>query len=140
MYSPGVFVPAAQYIIELVCEKKAAFSKQDLPPKFWNLPHWEKYFKMQLRKCHALLKKYDEKAIIAAIKKSKSYSLLPKWVEPIIAEEQRLLEAKRSTAKVEGVVVPATNPILKKREIRKNTLSLLKDLDNGEEEKIRGNG
>ena len=60
-YSPDQFVSAAQYIIELVCERKAQLEERDLPVQFWKQPEWEKYFKMQLRKCHALLKKYDEK-------------------------------------------------------------------------------
>ena len=93
-YSPGDWVTSAQYIIELVCEKKAESEQTRLPVKFWNLPKWQNYFKIQLRKCHSLLKKYDEKAIIRALNSQEGkriYSLHAPWLEGIIKYEQILL-------------------------------------------------
>ena len=141
MYSPGAFVPAAQYIIELICEKKAAQDKVDLPPKFWNLPHWNQYFRQQLRACHKLLKQHDEKAIIAALRNPKTkrtYSLSAPWLIPIIAEEQRLLAVKKAAPRQERTIVPSTQIILRTRPIKKNSISLLKELDNGEKEEREG--
>jgi len=92
-YSPGKFITEAQYILELVCEKKAKVDKKELPIHFWDLPEWQAFFKMQLRRVHTLLKKYDMKAILAAINKCwKLYSILPAWFEQKVKEEQSVLE------------------------------------------------
>ena len=91
-YSPAAWVTAAQYIIELVCERQAAKNKVDLPLQFWNLPEWSKEFASQTRATNRLLKKYDAKAIINAIKMKGIWSLRPKWVEQVINKEQAILE------------------------------------------------
>jgi len=98
-YSPNGWVTSAQYILELICEKKAEFEKTKLPIQFWNLPKWKSYFKMQLRKCHTLLHQYDELAIIRALNNrnaQKIYSLYAPWLEKIIKQEQiKLLQEKK---------------------------------------------
>jgi len=87
-YSPGRWITAAQFILELVCEKQASIKKKDLPIRFWRLPEWEKEYVSQTRAVNKLLKKYEPKAIINAVKKRNIWSLRPKWVEDIIKEEQ----------------------------------------------------
>ena len=37
-YSDGKKVTAAQYITELICEKRAVKDKKELPNNFWKLP------------------------------------------------------------------------------------------------------
>jgi hypothetical protein len=97
LYSPEGYVTAAQYIIELICEKKAKTEKKDLPIRFWRLDEWSKFYKSQLRKTHSLLKKYDEKAIIGGLRDKKAwniYSLFAPWLEDIIKEHQVQLDRK----------------------------------------------
>ena len=87
-YSPNGWVTGPQYILEIICERKAKREGIDLPIKFWNLPVWAQYYKSQLRACHKLVKKYNEKAIIKMITKNKTcFSLRPKWVEGLIVNE-----------------------------------------------------
>jgi hypothetical protein len=98
-YSPGRYVTAAQYIIEMICEKKAAVDKIELPIRFWKRPEWANYFKMQLRQAHKLLKQYNEKAIIRALRNpqaKRTYSLHAPWLIPIIQVEQRKLDIHES--------------------------------------------
>jgi len=86
-YSPNGWVRSDQYIIELICEKKAQIEKKDLPIKFWENPEWCKFFKSQLRRCQILLKKYSSDSIIKALQDKKSwniYSLFAPWLEDII--------------------------------------------------------
>lgn len=87
-YSPKKWVTAAQFIIELVCEKQAKKLKKDLPVQFWHLEEWQKEFVSQTRATNRLLKKYDAKVIIEVIKKKGIWSLRPKWVEKVIQEQQ----------------------------------------------------
>lgn len=127
-YSPQGWVTAAQYIIELVCEQRARFDKKDLPVKFWNLPEWEKFYKSQLRACHRLLKQYDERAIINVIKEKKIRTLMPKWIEPVIAQEHKNIQAKKSqrTTKQKSVEKPIiTKQSRPKRNLKRGVSNLL---------------
>ena len=47
-YSNNKEVSAAQYIVELICEKKAKLEKKDLHYRFWLTKEWEKYYKNQI--------------------------------------------------------------------------------------------
>jgi len=89
IYSPNGWVRADQYIIELICEKKAKLDKKDLPVKFWNDPDWAKFFKSQLRKCKSLLEFFKAEAIIKALQDKRTwniYSLHAPWLPKIIDE------------------------------------------------------
>jgi hypothetical protein len=131
-YSPGGYVTAAQYILELVCEKQASRQRIELPIKFWNLPEWRNTFVKQLRMVHKLLKKYSEKAIIRAINKNNIYSLFASWLEAKIQQEQRLLDVESTKENISDAIVRPTT-IVFQRESRpiKNKLSKLMELDNG---------
>ena len=91
------FVTPAQYIIELICEKKAKLDNRTLPLKFWNHPDWSSFYKRWLRQTHKLLKKYDERAVIAALKSKESglrWSLHTKYMMELIEKEQEKLNNK----------------------------------------------
>lgn len=105
-YSPGEWVSDHQYIIELVCEARARKDKKDLPLRFWNIPEWKKLFVAQTRATTRLLKKYSSKAILNAIRHRGIYSLAPKWVENVISQEQRKLDAAKSKAKADVSSMP----------------------------------
>lgn len=90
-YSTNKFVTAAQYITELICEKKAKQDKKELPLKFWDLPEWNKYYRQQIVAANQLLKQYKEKAVIAALKNPKSfytYSLRAPFLKKLIEQEE----------------------------------------------------
>lgn len=92
------FVTGTQYIIELICEKKAKLDNRTLPLKFWNHPDWASFYKRWLRQTHKLLKTYDERAIIAALKSKESgmrWSLHTDYMKKLIEEEQRKLDNKK---------------------------------------------
>ena len=42
-YSPSAYVTGPQYILELICERKAKRENIDLPIKFWNLPDHQRH-------------------------------------------------------------------------------------------------
>lgn len=92
-YSPTKFVTAAQYIIELVCEKKAKRDKKDLPLQFWELDAWRNYYVSQLRATHKLLQNYAPRAIINVVRQKNLFSLRPKWIIPLIEQEHKKLLA-----------------------------------------------
>ena len=60
---------------------------------------------MQLRKVHSLLKKYEAKAIIAAINNSNVFSLHAMWLEDLIRQEQQKLDVSRLIERKETIVV-----------------------------------
>ena len=129
-YSPDKYVTAAQYIIELVCEKKATFDKTVLPIKFWNLPQWAGFFKCNLRKVHQLLKKFDEKAIIRALNLpqfNNSYSIFTDRFMGLVEQEQGRLDQQ---SKIEVVQKDVNrNTINSKPRPQKKVDTLLTKLD-----------
>jgi hypothetical protein len=145
-YSPGGWVTAAQYIIELVCERQARNKKKaDLPVRFWNLPEWQKEFVSQTRATHRLLKKYEPQAIISAVKQRNIWSLRPKWVEAVIQQEQKKLDGKRLAQKAETSTKPKREDQAtivdtgrrKSRPTKRASLLALDEEEHGEEEKGR---
>lgn len=131
LYSPGGFVSGPQYIIELLCEAKARREKKDLPVKFWNLPEWSTYYKAQLRCVYALLKKYDEQALINTLRNNKHiFSLRPDFVKPLIDDEQLKVLAKKNKPKIQIQEPINTNVETTVRpKHKKNILDKLEELD-----------
>jgi hypothetical protein len=77
-YSPDKDVTPAQYITELICEKKAAQQDSELPIQFWKLPEWKSYYQFQIMLANKLVKKFPSDAIVRALMDSKAkryYSL-----------------------------------------------------------------
>ena len=65
-YSNGKEVTAAQYITEIICEKKAKIDKVDLHFRFWTTKKWDKFYRNQIGTANKLLEQYSDKAIIKA--------------------------------------------------------------------------
>lgn len=131
-YSNGKSVSAAQYITELICENKAKIEKKDLHYKFWTNKLWSKYYRDQIASANKLLKTYDAKAIVNALKDpqaSKIYSLRAPHLGAIIDKHQKLLEAenKNFTLDINRETENSFRSVTK----RKNILSRLKELDDG---------
>lgn len=96
-YSNGKLVSAAQYITEIICEKKAKKDKKDLHYRFWVSKEWALYYRNQIASAHTLLSKYSETAIIKGLNNPKSekiYSLRAPHLPAIIEQEQKLLESQ----------------------------------------------
>jgi hypothetical protein len=130
-YSNNKEVTAAQYITEIICERKALIDKDDLHYKFWIQKKWQIFYKNQIGSAHKLLKKYTAKAIIKALQSDKGkkiYSLRAPHLIPIIEQQQTLIDQ-------ENVVFTKninrkTDIIYKKNTNKNNIVSKLKDLDN----------
>lgn len=146
-YSPGKFVTGAQYLIELLCERKAALDKKTLPTHFWRIEEWRKEFVAQTRSVNQLLKKYDLRALVHVLHANpRIYSLRAKWVQPKIEHAQKLVNADKArfakilaASKQTSVNRDTVDSKPRKRVIKKNPLSQLFELDeeHGEEEKER---
>lgn len=139
-YSPGKWVTANQYIVELVCEQAAKYSKKDLPMQFWKQDGWQKFFLSQTRKVSQLLKKHDEKVIITVVKEKRIRSLLPKWVDKVIQTEQKKFDMAKLLAEKSKQDKPKES-IIKKPSVRKKRmigkfeqlLNLDMEIENGKE-------
>lgn len=95
-YSPQGWVHAAQYITELICEKKAKTEGKELPLKFWELKEWLKFYKYQITLANKLIKQYGETAIISALMDKrmwKTYSLRSPFLKNVIEEYKKKEEA-----------------------------------------------
>ena len=129
-YSNDKEVSSAQYITELICERKALRDKKDLHYRFWLSKEWERFFKNQIGSAHKLLKSYSDKAIINAlltVPGKKIYSLRAPHLPSIIEQEQKKLESQNNlfTKSVERKDSITYN----KSRNTKNILSKLKDLE-----------
>lgn len=94
------FVNAAQFIAEIVCEKKARAAKKDLPIKFWNLQEWKAEYRKQLNMAYRLLKTFSAAAILNALRHTNAFaigSLGNPRLKPIIEQEQQILNTKLAT-------------------------------------------
>ena len=93
-YSNGKFLSAAQFITEMICENKAFKDKKDLHYRFWTNREWSNFYRSQIATAHKLLKDFDAKAIIKALKHDRArkiYSLRAPHLRPIIEEQQYIL-------------------------------------------------
>lgn len=131
-YSNGKEVTAAQYIVEMICERIAKRNKKDLHYRFWLSKEWEKEYKGQIASAHKLLKKYDFSDIVNALKSTdgaKIYSLRAPHLSDIIdktvsiRQSQPVIETKNIERNLlnKGIIKANKNTILDK----------LKELDNG---------
>jgi len=127
-------VTEGQYIVELICEKRAQYLERDLPIKFWELPEWAKFFRSQTQPCHSLLAKYHGTAIISALKDKRTrsiYSLRAKWLIPIIEEyDKKIIFHKKDKRQT---ISPINSDDYSTRQSQKkiNIIDKLKDIDNG---------
>lgn len=131
-YSNDKLVSAAQYITELICEKKAKLDKEDVHAKFWLTKKWEAYYRNQIPTANKLVKKFNDKAIIRALnspKAQKIYSLRAPHLIPIIEQENEKIQKESTdiTTKLDR----SEKSTFRKNKVNKSILSKLEDLDNG---------
>jgi len=130
-YSPQGFVHGAQYVTELICEKKAKVEKKELPLKFWDLPDWNKYYKYQIMLANRLVKKYGESAVIATLNDKrtwKTYSLRAPLLVPILEEYKEKSELAKTISK--GLEYDfSKKETFNSNNSKKSIISKLRDLD-----------
>lgn len=129
-YSNNKSVSAAQYITELICENKAKKDKTDLHFRFWTSKKWEMYYKNQISSAHKLLKKYEAKSVIRALRSKeaeKIYSLRAPHLIPIIEQQQSVLESENQNLSLE--IDRKDKKTFRKNTNKLNIISKLKDLD-----------
>ena len=102
-YSNDKEVTAAQFITEMICEKKAEMDKEDLHFRFWLAKKWVMFFRNQIATANQLVKDYDPVAIVRALKNKKAnkiYSLRAPFLKPIIEEELENIEKENKELKI----------------------------------------
>jgi hypothetical protein len=102
-YSPEKWVSAAQWIAEVMCEKKAGNDNGgELPYQFWELPEWKRYFQYQVVLANNMIKEFGEKAIIAALtdlRSWKTYSLRGGYFKKLVKEHKERIDAAANNVK-----------------------------------------
>jgi len=132
-YSNNKPVTAAQYITEIICEKKAQKDRLDLHYRFWTLKIWSRFFRDQIATANKLLKDYDAKAIIKALNDPKSqtiYSLRAPFLKDIIIEHQKQLENINTTLTKSFERKDNINH-RKSNQKKTGIISKIKDIENG---------
>jgi hypothetical protein len=131
-YSNGKEVSAAQYITEIICEKKAKIDKKDLHHRFWLNKEWSAFYRNQISSAHKLLQKYSDTAIVRGLNNpqaAKIYSLRAPHLVPIIEDEQKKLENENTSITLD-LNRPKNIKFGPKNKTNKNIFSKLKDIDN----------
>ncbi len=106
--TPGKQVAVNVWLAEFMLVRQASKEGKELPRLYWQLPDWERKFKVQLRCANSLLKLYAPAAISAALRSKEGrrvYSLSAPWLEPVLLAEQRKLDIEAERKK--DVVPPA---------------------------------
>ena len=105
-------ISEAQVISERICEIIAKNKNKTLPYQFWQLPEWKKIFTRQILEANKLLKVYSSEAILLGIslpKNKRAYSLAAPFLVDSIDEEQRKIDARKSS-QYETVEIQAPRP------------------------------
>ena len=129
-YNPGKESNAAQYITELVCEKKALKELKDLPPKFWKLPEWKKFYQQQIVAANSLLKVYSETIIIKVLMDPAMkfiYSLRAPQLIDRLTIEQAKSDSKPKIENTIKIVDKDSKP--RPSRIKDNIISKLEELE-----------
>jgi hypothetical protein len=132
-YSNGKEVGAAQYITELICEKRAKLNKLDLHYRFWLNKEWSAFYRNQIGSAHKLLKKYSDVAIVRALNNPKTeriYSLRAPHLLPIIELEQAKFDSENTAITIDLKRPKSIRFGSNKKDNKKNIFSKLKDIDN----------
>jgi hypothetical protein len=131
-YSNGKEVSPAQYITEIICERKAGNEKSDLHYRFWVQKKWAAFYRNQIGSAHKLLKQYPAKAIIRALQSDKGkkiYSLRAPHFPAMIEQQMSILETENTV--ITKINTERKNDVVfQKTSDTKNIISKLRDLDN----------
>jgi hypothetical protein len=129
-YSNGKTVSPAQFITEIICERKAQTSKQDLHYRFWIEKTWASFYRNQIGSANKLLKKYPAKAIIRALNTDqgrKIYSLRAPHLPAMIENQEQIIQQENTDLTLN--IERKENISFGSKNQSKNIISKLKDLD-----------
>lgn len=132
-YSNGKEVSAAQYITEIICEKKAKINKEDLHFRFWTNKKWSKFFRDQIATANKLINEFGEKPVIKALNSTKAdriYSLRAPHLKDMIREQQEII-SNQNTELSQNFVRKEDIIYRKNIDNKKSILSKLEDIDHG---------
>lgn len=149
-FGVGRFVTAAQWLAELMCERRARQEGTGLPLQFWKTKPWDAVFRQQVAAAHRLLAQLDPgktglgaKALSIFLRSEAGkdvYSLSAAWILPHLkkAHVQALREGMAAVSAKANEAPPAgggdTSPPLPPGPqepcvLKKNLLSRLRELD-----------
>ena len=129
-YSNGKTVSPAQFITEIICERKAQTNKQDLHYRFWVEKSWSVFYRNQIGSAHKLLKKYSAKSIIRALNTDqgrKIYSLRAPHLPAMIESQEQIIQQENTDLTLN--IERKENISFGSKNQSKNIISKLKDLD-----------
>ena len=104
-FSPGKKITPAQYITEIVCERRASFLGTNLPTFFWRLEGWKDYYLFQIRIANELLKTYSEKAIIDSLNEQKCKKVFSLRNKMLISMIKSYKEKKYTTTERDREII-----------------------------------
>lgn len=128
-YSNGKNVSAAQYITEIICEKRAKKLNKDLHYRFWLNKEWASFYRNQIATANKLLLTYSDVAVVKALNNKQAdgiYSLRAPHLKPIIDQEQKILDTSNKNLTIDLQRVEQNSY---RKSNTKNILSKLKDID-----------
>jgi hypothetical protein len=136
--STGDYCTCAAYVAEIMCKKNAENKNEgSLPYKFWSKKPWDWTFKRQLIAANKMLKDHNflEEALVKAVLSNefkRIFSLNHPNAIRVIEKYQLLLVSQLNRKQEIEVKKEAKHQ--KKKFGKKNILSTLRKLENGEEE------
>ena len=133
IYGAKNLLTAAQYLAELIIEKRSKKQNEKLPSRFWTLPEYKKWkLILQSENIHAceLLKKYDEDCVINGFNCYECDVILTLKNKKLDMASQRFQKEKDKVEKVKEIVELNTTTIdvlpRKNKVFAKNRLSRLR--------------
>ena len=122
---------AGQYIAEMMCLREAESVNEGMPAhKLWNTTKWKNKYRSQVTKAYQLLRKYDERVVINALKTRaglKIYSLRNKRLATLLEQEQEKFK-KQSAREIQEVDYKDTSSSKPMRPYgKKSQISKLRD-------------
>lgn len=131
--STAEYVTDAQYITEMIVERKARADKVTLTYKYWNdsKNKYAKYFRSQITQAHKLLNKYSVQAIIKALTKLQwCHSLFPAFFVKEVGVQQKILDNIDKAAKNQTIEISKEEKIGAKVITKRSKFALLKEASN----------
>lgn len=110
----GHEVKPAQYLTELMCERKANKERRKIEAGFWHDDYWKQFYVQQIQAANSLLKLYPVEIIVEAVKDKRAswmYSLRSPQLKPILADYQKRSENKAKIEKEKKLQSQTAKPV-----------------------------
>jgi hypothetical protein len=111
----GNEVKPAQYLVELMAERKAKKDGKRIEAGFWRDDYWQEFYVQTIQAANSLLKLYSAEVIVAALKDKRAtwmYSLrASKQLKPILAEYEKKEQIQAKIEKEKQAQIESPKPI-----------------------------